>query len=670
MPFWWRRRRKPWFGRYKRKRFTYRKRRPRRRIYRRRRTRTARRRRRKRRYKVRRKKQKIVLKQWQPESIKKCKIKGIGPLVLGAEGCQYRCFTTYKFEWTNPKTPGGGGFGVELFTLQHLYNEYLAKNNIWTTSNNYYDFARYTGCEFTFYRHPETDFIFAYDNQPPFTINKYTYMMVHPVNMLQRRHKKVLLSTATKPNGRLTKKIKIKPPKLMSTKWFFQEEISKYGLVTIAATACNFRYPWMGCCNENLIITLDYLQPGFYKHSEWAQAHTQAYNPNGFAGTKISTSLYYWYYDDRGVEQKWQMTDFTGTNPYNASVSYERGWFSPYVLKAHLVTKTSDKTQPLGMTPCGSLRYNPALDTGQGNKVWVASTVAGTWGVPKDEDLVMENYPLWMIFFGYTSYIKQIKSKTTPFQGNMLCVQSKALYRVRGIDTTPFYPILDRSFIKGKGTGGTDPIKFSGGTWYPSMFSQRDSVSQIVNCGPYIPKYNETKQSTWQLNYFYKFYFKWGGTYPPDATAANPQTKPTYDVPDHQQETVQIVNPIKQDYNTIFKPWDYRRGSITKTAFKRMFDHLPTDGSLSTDSSNCSSPPKKRKAPLLQDPKEENKKIQACLLSLCEEPTCPDQTEENLHLLIQQQYKQQQQIKLNLLHLISDLKQKQRTILHSTGLLN
>ncbi len=37
----------------------------------------------------------------------------------------------------------------------------------------------------------ETDFIIAYDNQPPFTINKYTYMMLHPVNLLQRRHKKI-----------------------------------------------------------------------------------------------------------------------------------------------------------------------------------------------------------------------------------------------------------------------------------------------------------------------------------------------------------------------------------------------------------------------------------------------------------------------------------------------
>nr|UHM26081.1 MAG: ORF1 [Torque teno midi virus] len=671
MPFWWYRRRKPWFGRYKRKRFTYRKRKPRRRLYRRRRTRRTRGRRRRRRYKVRRKQKKITIKQWQPESIRKCKIKGLGPLVIGAEGTQYRCFTVYKYEWTNPKTAGGGGFGCELFTLQYLYNEYKAKNNIWTASNLYKDFGRYTGCEFTFYRHEHTDFIITYDLNPPFTINKYTYMMLHPVNLLQSRHKKILLSKDTKPNGKLTKKLKIRPPKLMSTKWFFQEELAKYGLVTIAATACNFRFPWMACCNENLIITLDYLQPGFYKHSEWAQASTAAYNPLGHSGgSQMSTSLYYYYYDDRGAEQNWQMQPFSTGNPYTASLNYDTGWFNTKVLRAFLVSKQSSKREPMSITPCGTVRYNPILDTGEKNKIYVVSTLLYNWQVPKDEDLIIEGYPLWMAFHGFTSFLKQIKSKTTPFKGSMIVVQSPALYRVRGEDPTNFYPILDRSFIKGRGTNNTDPIKFPGSEWYPSIFSQRDSISQIVNCGPYIPKYNETKESTWQLNYFYKFYFKWGGSYPPDQPAENPQTKSTYDIPDKMQQAIEIADPINQQYHSVLKPWDFRRGEITKKAFKRMFEHLEVTDSVSTDSSDCSSPKKKRKAPLLQDPKEENKKIQACLLSLCEEPTCPDQKEENLHLLIQQQHQQQQQIKYNLLQLISDLKAKQRTLLHNTGLLN
>ncbi len=46
---------------------------------------------------------------------------------MGAEGTQFRCSTVYKTEWTNPKVAAGGGFGVELFTLNYLYQENKAK---------------------------------------------------------------------------------------------------------------------------------------------------------------------------------------------------------------------------------------------------------------------------------------------------------------------------------------------------------------------------------------------------------------------------------------------------------------------------------------------------------------------------------------------------------------
>nr|UHK06263.1 MAG: ORF1 [Torque teno midi virus] len=669
MPFWWRRRRKPWFGRWRRRQRTYRKRRPRRRYNRRRRARYTSKRRRRRHYKVRRKKKRIILTQWQPESIKKCKVKGVGTIVMGAEGTQFRCSTVYKTEWTNPKVAAGGGFGVELFTLNYLYQENKAKNNIWTSSNANRDLCRYTGGKITFYRHPETDFIIYYNTQPPFTITKYTYLNMHPIRLLQRRHKKILLSTATKPTGKLTKRFKFKPPKTLSSKWFFQEDLAPYGLVTIGATACNFRYPWFGCCNENLIITLYYIQPQFYVHSEWAQVHTDAYNPLGFGGTKMSETMYY-YSDVDGKLNEWQMnpTLWTG-NRYNGSVSLKNGWFCPQVLRAKAVKKTKTES-PLGLTPCGVLRYNPALDTGQGNKVWLTPVISGTYGVPKDDDLVMENFPLYMIFFGYTSFLKQVKSKTISFKANMFVVKSPALYRVFGSDKNDWYPLIDKSFIDGKGTSGTDPIPFTAGTWYPTVYSQRDSIAQIVNCGPYTPKYNETKASTWQCNYFYNFYFKWGGSYPPEQEAENPANKGKYPDPNTEQEAIQIADPLKQKYQTIFKSWDYRRGLLTPKALKRMQDNLSTSDSCQSDSTSCSSPKRRRTLPVLQDPKKENKEIQKCLLSLCEEPTYQE-TEEtpNVLQLIQHQQQQQQQLKHNLLTLISDLKSKQRNLLHQAGFL-
>nr|UHK06291.1 MAG: ORF1 [Torque teno midi virus] len=665
MPFWWRRRRKPWFGRWRRyrRKQTYRPRKRRKRIHRRRRTYRAYKSRRRSRRKVRRKQQKIILKQWQPESIKKCKIKGLGVLVLGAEGTQYRCFTDYKYEWTSPKYPGGGGFGCELYTLQYLFSEYSAKNNIWTASNKYRDLCRYTGCSITLFRHPETDFIFVYDIQPPFTINKYTYMFLHPQMLLLRKNKKIILSTATKPNGKLTKKVKIKPPKQLSTKWFFQEEFTKFGLVTLAAAACNFRYPWLGCCNENLIITLYYLQPGFYSNPGWAQFST-TYNPK-FGGAEMSKDNFY-YYDRTKPSLKYEMQPNDMTT-YDQQVSYN-GWFQSKVLKAWKVTTKTGRD--LGYTPCGILRYNPSLDTGKNNKLWVQNTLGHEWKPPTDEDLIMEGYPLWLMLHGYTSFLNQVKAQKSPFSSSLIVVQCSALKRISGIDTHTYYPLIDQNFINGRGTKDTDPWLFQNKYWYPSIYSQRESISQIVNCGPYIPKYNENKQSTWQLNYRYNFYFKWGGSYPPGQDAEDPEKKKTYPVPDKQQETVSIADPLSQKQATIFKTWDYRRGSLTKTAIKRMQQNLQTDESLSTDSTSYSSPKRARLLPTLQDPKKENQEIQSCLLSLYEENTWQEPKEgTDIYQLLQQQHQQQQQLKHNLLTLIANLKSQQRTLLHQTGYL-
>nr|UHK06272.1 MAG: ORF1 [Torque teno midi virus] len=668
MPFWWYRRNKPWFGRWRKykKRYTKRRRYTRRRKYntRRRPRRTYTRRRRHRR-KVRRKQKKIIVKQWQPESIRKCKIKGGGTLVLGAQGTQPRCYTVYKDEWTNPKNPCGGGFGVELFTLKYLYDENVAKNNIWTTSNDYWDLCRYTGSRITLFRHPETDFIFCWDIQPPFTINKYTYMFCHPHFLLQRKHKKFLLSTATKPNGRLRKTVRIRPPKQMITKWFFQEDFANYGLLTLIASACNFRYPWLGCCNENQIITLYYIQPEFYRNTDWSQARetTGHYEPY----TNISKTLTFKYFDLQDKPQQYTMkASEVSTN--QQSISYETGWFNWRILRTYDILNGS---QQLGLLPTGVLRYNPVIDTGENSKIWLVPTNAGHWNLTKRDDLLLEGYPLWAMLYGFTSYIKHVLKDSIYFKHYMLCVQSDALYRVSGSSTLTFYPLVDTNFMKGKLPSGETPTFKTTHEWYPNLTKQLQAIAQIVNCGPYTPKYDQTKNSTWQLNYSYSFYFKWGGSLPPTQDPENPTKKGTYDVPDTITENVQIADPTKQRYKEIFKSWDYRRGSITKKALKRMYANLQSDATISTDSEVCSSPQKKKRLPLLKNPSKENKKIQDCLLSLCEESTCQEPQEQNqLFKLIQEQHQQQQQIKFNLLTLMSDLKSKQRMLLHQTGLLN
>nr|UHK06299.1 MAG: ORF1 [Torque teno midi virus] len=666
MPFWWRRRRKPWLGRWRQRRYKTRqtRRRRRRRRYRRQRPRRTTYRRRRRHYKVRRKRKKIPLTQWQPESIHKCKIKGLGTIVLGADGKQSICYTVYKDDWTTPKTPGGGGFGVEQFSLQYLFYEYQAKNNIWTTSNKHKDLCRYTGCKFTVFRHPETDFIVAYDIQPPFIINKYTYMMMHPQMMLLRKKKRILLSTATNPKGKVALRLHIKPPKLMSNKWFFQQHFSKYGLVTLMATAANFRYSKLGCCNQNQIITLYAINPGFYKDSSWAQDHgSNPYKPY----STFPQTLTYKYIDLKDQKQQYTMTT-EETSDYLKSVNIATGFFNYKVLRSYEIRNSMTE---FGMLPIVILRYNPALDTGKGNRIYLTSVLTGQYNVPKQDELILEGYPLYMMLFGFTSYIKHVFKDSAFFTGHMICVESPALYRVRGKEEQKYYPLIDLNFIKGTTPWDSIPTDTEKKFWYPQLKYQIQSINQIVECGPYVPKYNETRNSTWECNYRYSFYFKWGGSASPDQTAENPKEKPDYDVPDKIYQGLQITNPDKEHIETIFRPWDYRRGQITDKAIKRMYEYLETDSDVSTDSIHSSPPQKKKKLPMLTVPQEENKKIKTCLQELCKENIYQEpEDQQQLYNLIQQQHQQQQQIKHNLMTLIADMSYKQKSLLYHTGLLN
>ncbi len=110
------------------------------------------------------------------------------------------------YKYVRPKYPGGGGFGIQLYSLQYLYDQYRLRNNIWTQSNEYKDLCRYIKCVMHFYRHRKVDFVVVYERQGPFTIDQFTYMEYHPYMMLQKKHKIVIPSLETNPRGNLKKK--------------------------------------------------------------------------------------------------------------------------------------------------------------------------------------------------------------------------------------------------------------------------------------------------------------------------------------------------------------------------------------------------------------------------------------------------------------------------------
>nr|UHK04217.1 MAG: ORF1 [Torque teno midi virus] len=666
MPFWWRRRRKNWYGRFRyRRRFQRPKRRARRRRFTRRRGRytAGRRRRRRRRYKVRRKRQKITIKQWQPESIVKCKAKGLGCLVLGAEGRQFYCWTNEAATYVQPKAPGGGGFGCEVITLEYLYKEYKAHNCIFTKTNHYKDLVRYTGCEITLYRHPYIDFMFAYSIQPPFNINQFTYPDIHPQNMLLRRHKKVILSRASKPNGPLKVKIRIRPPKQLSTRWFFQKEFSEVPLVLLQASACDFDYPRIGCCNVSQLMTIFYLNPEFWGQGDWAQYRDHAYMNIATGVPLIGT-----YKNKQGQPATITVGDYTSSpTPYYASINYDLGWFDTRFLNSYKIQKKGSQ-QEYGHLPLAAARYNPNEDTGEGNEVWLTSVVAGHFNKPtKTPDFLIVGLPLWMAFYGFWNYLQYTTKAKDLFTTHMFVVRSPAIKKLSTTVTQDYYPFVDQDFMNGKLPYDEYLSANEKTKWYPTAEKQVVTINSFVECGPYIPRLNNQKASTWELNYKYKFFFKWGGPQTTDPPIDDPKLQPTYDVPSVLQKTVQIKNPKKQSAETILHEWDFRRGFVTQRALKRMSENFETDTDVQSDDSEPEK--KKRKvSKALPNHQEQEEKIQSYLHSLYESDSSQEETED-LQKYIQQQHKQQHKLKRNILKLLTHLKQRQRCLQLQAGFL-
>nr|UHM26426.1 MAG: ORF1 [Torque teno midi virus] len=661
MPFFWRRRRKPWFGRwrYKTRRRNYRRKRyPKRR--RRFRYSTRRRRRRRRKYKVRKKKKKIPVQQWQPDSIKKCKIKTVGTLVMGAQGAQYKCYTNEAYKYPPPKEPSGGGFGVEVFSLQHLYNQYKAHKSIWTASNDYKDLCRYTGCKFIFYRHAFVDFIVSYELQPPFLIDKYTYPAAHPLNQILQRKKRVIHSLKSKPYGPSTVILKIKPPKLLSTKWFFQKELAKVGLVKIQGAACDFRYSNMGNTWQSNMVSIYFLNTAFYQESNWGKSSATPYYPY----KTIQHSLYFWY-KDKGTKKNIQVN----TNNYYTTINYDRGYFDTRVLNSYSITTsaTSDTPSAMAITPVSVGRYNPQTDTGEGNELWLVSSLTDHYDHPTtDKTLLFTGYPLWLMFYGYKNYIEQEKGDPRFLDSYFFVFKCPSMQKLKSIVTQDYYPFIDLSFLNGQMPYDQYLDENSKKFWYPTINKQKETINMLVTLGPYIPKLKDDRDSTWELNYKCNFYFKWGGPQITEQLAKDPDKQPDFPIPRDNQQTIQISNPLTQTWETLFHNWDYRRGVITKSAIKRMHENLPLDTDVET---TASGPPKRRKITgELQALPQETKEIQACLRSLFEEDT--SQEEEDLQKLIKQQQLKQREVKHNLLKLIADLKLKQQSLQMQTGILS
>lgn len=583
--------------------------------------------------------------------------------MLGAEGRQFLCWTNEAADYTAPKAPGGGGFGCEVITLEWLYQEFLAHHNTWSRTNQYKDLCRYTGCTITLFRHPNIDFIFQYNIQPPFQITKLTYPDIQPQNMLLQPHHRIILSRQSKPNGKLRVRVKIKPPKQMTTRWFFQKEFSEAVLVQLKAVACTFTFPRIAPKAQSQLITLYYVNENFYPSPSWGQVHSGGYIP-------IATKKGVWKFFKKAGDKLPSLEIDTNKFPqgeqgYYKSINWSGGFFDTKVLTAARVTYQDAE---VGSLPIFAARYNPNTDTGQGNTVYAVSILQHSYDPPQiQSDYVIRGQPLWMAFHGFWNWIKYASKDKAFYTHYAFMVKSPAIHPISQTSQQRRYLLLDPSFIAGKLPFDEYLDDNQKKLWYPKAQYQTETINALVESGPFIPRLTNIAESTWELSYKYTFHFKWGGPQITDRPVDDPQYQADYPVPGNHQHTVQVSDPQTLATESLLHEWDFRRGIVTHTALKRMSENFESETDICSDASGT--PTKKRKVSKelpYQQPQEET--IKACLQALCKENTCQE-TPQTFEELIQQQQQQQQQLKNNILQLLTKLKKDQRFLGLQTGLL-
>ncbi len=397
------------------------------------------------------------------------------------------CYTTNKYAYVPPKVPFGGGFGVENYTLQYLYKEHQLLNNVWTSSNILRDLCRYLRAKIIFYRHPDTDFIVAYNRQTPTELTKYTYPSTHPHQLLLQKHHKIILSKASVPTGKYKKTIYIKPPKQMITKWFFTKNFANYSLFLLQGAAVNLRYSYLSASNENLLVNIISLNPAFYKDLDWAQARDQSHPYTPYPN--ISSSLQYRYKVKGSSDLKTANMSAAMAN-YKASINIKTGWFMSAFLNAYDIPVSGTHAATIPMI---GGRYNPIEDDGKGNKIYLSSTLTQSWEPPViDKTLLIEEMPLWLGLYGFISYCQTMKNKDY-LKSSVVILQSKYIHCSAQIGSCTKYIPIDYDYTMGKKPYDQLIFPVDETYWYPSVYWQLKTLNAIVESGPFIPQYSEEK---------------------------------------------------------------------------------------------------------------------------------------------------------------------------------
>nr|UGV44751.1 MAG: ORF1 [Torque teno virus] len=647
---WWRRKRRWWWrkrftrGRLRRRRIRRPRRRTRRRTVRRRRPwRRGRPRRRlyrrKRRFKRRRRKAKIKITQWQPGSVRRAFVIGYFPMVICGPGRWSENFTSH-IEDKVAIGPFGGGHSTSRWSLKVLYEEFQKRHNFWTHSNKELELVRYFGSSWRFYRHEDVDYIVYYSRKSPLGGNLLTAPSLHPGAAMLSKHKIIVPSFKTRPGGKPSIKVRVKPPTTLIDKWYFQHDICDTTLLNMNVVLCNLRFPFCSPQTNNPCVTFQILHEVY--HDFLSITDTKLLSTDGNAwkdyyksflskvfttersANKLNTAItegsfhapqiqkdktpigteYFKTKDglwgdpiflagsgttDNSTIDKLIKTIISNAENYLKKVKQEfsqttlattmHGMFTHWTGMFSPAFLDYNRLSPEIPGVYKDIIYNPMTDKGIGNAVWIDyCSKKGTHYDPKASKCHIADLPLWMAVFGIVDWLKKDTGNWGIPAWARIVIKCPYTYPklVDSTDESIGFVPIGYNFARGRMPDGSHYI--------PIQMRHR-WYPNLLNQQPVLEDISESgpfayreKTNSANINVKYKFRFHFGGNPVSEQIVADPCKQPTFEMPGTSTipPRVQVTDPKLLGPHYTFHSWDKRRDYYSRRTIKRMSEQQET----------------------------------------------------------------------------------------------
>nr|UGV34101.1 MAG: ORF1 [TTV-like mini virus]UGV34512.1 MAG: ORF1 [TTV-like mini virus] len=616
MPFWrYRYRRYPW--RWGRRR--YRRRYPRttfrRTIWR--------RRHRVRKQRFKKKLKKLIVRQYQPQSIKKLTVSGLYQLFLTTIDRIEHNNTLYMDSTTPFHVPGGGGMSLSQFTLQNLFDQHLRMRNWWTKSNDSLPLIRYLGCTVYLYFQPDIDYIFAYNNCFPMKASRICYNATQPTAMLLMKNRKIVPSRYYGKRKKPYKKVFIKPPPQLENRWYFQHTLADVPLVNFMATAASLTRYYAPSNAITATVRFFTLNTLFFTQHNFKYETTYGYQPKQdralFAAPQATDFTQIKFEDliylgnalefGHGTQFKLVATTTQGQTRYENYFTHNEYWGNPFMAEyLHQETMLIQATVPLNQikqtlqskgwqfgtlikdmnqqlaevkTPLLlEVRYNPHKDKGVDNMAYflhIDEHSTTTWEPePNKPELIARDLPLWVLLWGLADWQKISGNITTIDTHGILVIKTKYFEPKE----EKYYVPLSESFLTERspyfpyapGDSTLQRTASDARNWHPKLNMQQEVINILCRTGPGTVKL--PKDTSAEAHVKYRFHFKLGGCPPPMEIIKNPQDQPIWSIPNNLTSEPSLQSP-GTPFEYFLYHFDQRGDILTKTAIERLKKEFP-----------------------------------------------------------------------------------------------